>query len=106
EGGGMAELRMLALEGLQNAHRAVGIGHPLTVLLDQLELPGRGVIEGEDDRCRPSGNADPSVKDVVESDQAVAALPQSLPITPEVGRGAGPTLLGHVDLVVLSDHDP
>jgi hypothetical protein len=96
---------MLALKGLENADGAVGIQHPLAVLLDELELARRGVVEGQDNGSGPSANADFAVNDIVESDQAVASLPKPLEVTPEVRGGAGPALFGLIDLVILEDHD-
>ena len=50
-------------------------------------------------------HADLPLEEVVEGDQPVPALPESLEVTAEIGGRARPALLGHVDLVVLEDHD-
>ena len=104
EGRRVAELRMAPLEGLEDAHGAVGIHDPFPVLLDQLELARRGVVEGEDDGRGAARDGDLAVHEVVEGHQTIAALPEPLEITTKVARRAGPPLLGLVDLVVLEDH--
>ena len=102
----MAELRVGALEGLEDADGTVRIDQPLPVALDVPELAGGGVIEGQDHGRGPAGQGQLAVEEVAEGDEPVAALPQALEVPAEIGRGARPALLGGVDLVVLEDHDP
>jgi hypothetical protein len=106
EARGVAELRMLTLELLEDADGALGIDLPAAVLLDVAELAGRGVVEGQDEGCGALRQVDPAVEVVAEGHRAIAPFPQPLEIPTEVGRRAGPALLGMVDLVVLEDHDP
>jgi hypothetical protein len=47
---GVPEPRVLALEGLENAHRAVRVQHPVAIALEIAKLAGRGIVEGEDHR--------------------------------------------------------
>jgi hypothetical protein len=47
---GVAELRVLALEGLENAHRAVRVQHPVAIALEIAKLARRGIVEREDHR--------------------------------------------------------
>ena len=104
EGRRVAELRVSSLEGLEDPHRAIRIHDPLSVLLDELELSRRGIIEGEDDGRRASGERDLAIEEGVQRHQPVAALPEALEVATEIVRRAGPALLGLVDLVVLEDH--
>src|ERR1700730_3535742 len=101
----MTELGVLALEGLGDPDGAVGVQHPLAVLLDELELARRGVVEGQDDRRGATPDADLAIEDIVERDETVAPLPEPFEVTPEVRGSAGPSLFGQVDLVILENHD-
>ncbi len=100
----MAEPRVSSLEGLENPHGAIRIHDPLSVLLDQLELSRRGVIEGEDDGRGASGDRDLAIEEGVQRHQPVTSLPETLEVATEIVRRAGPALLGLVDLVILEDH--
>src|SRR4029077_859426 len=104
EGRRAAELRMLALESLEDADGAIGVRHPFAVLLDHLKLAGRRIIEGEDDGRRAAGSGDVAIEKVVEGYQPVAALPEALEVAAEVCGGTGPALLGLIHLVILEDH--
>jgi hypothetical protein len=104
ERGRVAEAGVLPGEGLEDADAALGVDDPVVALLDIAELSRRGVVEREDDRARAGGQRDPAVDVVGEGHRAVAPLPQALQILPEVLGGAGPAVLGLVDLVVLEDH--
>src|SRR4029077_1806327 len=84
EGRGVPEARVLAREGLEDADAARGIDHPLGALLDVPELPGRGVIEGEDDRAGARGQRDLAVEVIGEGDGAIAALPEPAEVALEV----------------------
>src|SRR6266508_5539598 len=94
EGRRAAEFGVLAFEGLEDADGAVGVQHPVAAPLDQPELTGRRIVECEDDGRRAPGYGDPAVEEIVERYQAIAALPEALEVAAEVGRGAGPALLG------------
>ena len=54
EGRGVSESRMRTGERLENPDRAVRIDDPLAVALQIPELPGRRIIEREDDRRGPA----------------------------------------------------
>ncbi len=105
EGRGVSELGVLALECLHDADRAIGVEHPLAVLLDELELARRGIVEGQNDGRSATTDADPAVEDVVEGHQPVPPFPEPFEVTTEVGGRARPALLGKIDLVVLENHD-
>src|SRR5262245_12314277 len=58
EGCGVAEFRMRALEGLEDADRTVGVDDPFASLRQEAKLPRRGVVEGEDHGCRAAWKRD------------------------------------------------
>ena len=101
----MAELGVLALEGFEDADGAVGVQHPLAVLLDELELSRRGIVEGQDDGVVPRRTLIFPSSTSLRATSRYAALPESLEVTAEIGGRARPALLGQVNLVVLEDHD-
>src|SRR5581483_167781 len=106
EGGGVPEAGVLAGERLEDADAALRIDHPVVALLDEAELARGRVVEGEDHRAGARGQGDLAVEIVGERDRPVAPVPEALEVLPEVLGGAGPALLGVVDLVVLEDHHP
>ncbi|MNX88868.1 hypothetical protein D3C86_1208580 [compost metagenome] len=114
EGRGAPEVRVLGVEGVHDAHGALGIDHGLALgvaadlaarVVQELELLGGRVIEGQDDGLPAGGHVELAVRQVLGVDRDVTVGVEPLEVLAEVVVGAGPAVFLGTEAVVLEDRD-